>query len=92
MKSEKKIIAIICARSGSKGLKNKNLKLFNKKPLIYYPINAALKSGVIDDVLVTTDSENCKSCKKIWSRSALLRSKSFLVILQQLKIRLKMLY
>jgi|TARA_A100001015_G_scaffold318944_1_gene440365 CMP-N,N'-diacetyllegionaminic acid synthase len=76
MKSEKKIIAIICARSGSKGLKNKNLKLFNKKPLIYYPINAALKSGVIDDVLVTTDSEKiAKVAKKYGAEVPFLRSK-----------------
>lgn len=57
MLPKQKVIAIIPARSGSKGLKNKNLKLFNKKPLIFYPIDAAIKSGVIDTILVTTDSK-----------------------------------
>ena len=31
-------LALVCARGGSKGLKNKNLALLNKKPLIYYAI------------------------------------------------------
>ena len=35
--------AFIFARGGSKGLKNKNIKLFNGKPLIYYSINLAKK-------------------------------------------------
>jgi CMP-N,N'-diacetyllegionaminic acid synthase len=50
-------IAIIPARSGSKGLKDKNIKLLNGKPLIAYTIEAALSSCVFDDVVVTTDSE-----------------------------------
>ncbi|WP_404405194.1 cytidylyltransferase domain-containing protein [Jeotgalibacillus malaysiensis] len=49
-------IAIIPARSGSKGLKHKNIKLLNEKPLIAYTIEAALKSNVFDEVMVTTDS------------------------------------
>ena len=40
-----KFIAIIPARSGSKGLKSKNTLIFNNKPLIYWTINAALKSA-----------------------------------------------
>ena len=40
-----KNIAIIPARSGSKGLKNKNIKLFNGKPLMRYSIDVALQSG-----------------------------------------------
>lgn len=53
-----KNIAIIPARSGSKGLKDKNIKLLNGKPLIYYSIKAALDSGCFDEVMVSTDSEN----------------------------------
>lgn len=50
-----KVIAIIPARGGSKGLPGKNIRPLLGKPLIHYPIEAAKKSGVIDMVLVTTD-------------------------------------
>lgn len=50
-------IAVIPARSGSKGLKDKNIKLLNQKPLMAYSIEAALKSNVFDCVHVSTDSE-----------------------------------
>jgi len=76
MLSKEKVIAIIPARSGSKGLKNKNLKLFNKKPLIFYPIDAAIKSCVIDTILVTTDSKKiAKIAKKYGAEVPFLRSK-----------------
>ena len=52
-----KNLAIIPARSGSKGLVDKNIKLLNGKPLIAYSIEAALQSGVFDMVMVSTDSE-----------------------------------
>lgn len=55
-----KILAIIPARSGSKGLKDKNIRILNTKPLIAYTIEAALKSGVFEDVVVSTDSEEYK--------------------------------
>ena len=54
---KKKIICIILARGGSKGLKNKNLRKVNGKPLIYYPIKDALKTNIIDDVIVSTDDK-----------------------------------
>ena len=52
-----KNIAIIPARSGSKGLPDKNIKILNGVPLIAYSIKAALDSGVFDTVMVSTDSE-----------------------------------
>lgn len=52
-----KTIAIIPARSGSKGLRNKNIKLLAGKPLIAYSIEAALKSQIFDTIMVSTDSE-----------------------------------
>lgn len=52
-----KHIAVIPARSGSKGLKNKNIMELNGKPLMAYTIEAALSSGIFDCVHVSTDSE-----------------------------------
>ncbi len=57
MYKSKKIIAIIPARSGSKGLKDKNIKELNGKPLMGYTIEAALNSGIFDIVHVSTDSK-----------------------------------
>tara|TARA_B100000242_G_scaffold17275_1_gene10593 strand:+ start:34218 stop:34904 length:687 start_codon:yes stop_codon:yes gene_type:complete len=53
-----KHIAIIPARSGSKGVKNKNIKPLNGKPLISHTIQVALSSKVYSDVYVTTDSQD----------------------------------
>ena len=52
-----KNIAIIPARSGSKGLKDKNIKELNGKPLLAYSIEAAKKSKLFDEIMVSTDSE-----------------------------------
>lgn len=52
-----KNIAIIPARSGSKGLPDKNIRLLNGVPLLAYSIKAALDSGMFDTVMVSTDSE-----------------------------------
>lgn len=49
-------IAIIPARSGSKGVKDKNIRILNGKPLIYYTVQAALQSKCFDKVMVSTDS------------------------------------
>ena len=53
-----KNIAIIPARSGSKGLPHKNIKELNGKPLMAYTIEAAIESGKFDEVMVSTDSED----------------------------------
>ena len=52
-----KIIAIIPARGGSKGVKDKNIRLVDGKPLIQYTIDAALESILINKVVVDTDSD-----------------------------------
>lgn len=57
MINKKKIIGIIPARIGSKGLKFKNLKILNKKPLIYWPIQTMKKSKYIDKIILNTDSK-----------------------------------
>ena len=51
------ILAMIPARGGSKGIKDKNITPLAGKPLITYTIEAALKSRYIDRVVVSTDSE-----------------------------------
>lgn len=53
----KKMLAIIPARGGSKGLPNKNILDFDGEPLIARTVKTALKSKYIDDVIVSTDSE-----------------------------------
>lgn len=50
-------LAVIPARGGSKGLPRKNILPCNGKPLIHYTIEAALNSGCIHEVVVSTDSE-----------------------------------
>lgn len=56
IKDKKKIIAIIPARSGSKKLRDKNIRELNGKPLMAYTIEAAVKSGVFSEIIVSTDS------------------------------------
>ncbi|MFG5141851.1 cytidylyltransferase domain-containing protein, partial [Campylobacter lari] len=51
------ILAIIPARSGSKRLIHKNIKILKNKPLIAWSIEAALKSKYIKNVIVSTDSK-----------------------------------
>ena len=53
----KNIVALIPARSGSKGVPNKNIRYLGDVPLIAYSIIAALKCTLIDRVIVSTDSE-----------------------------------
>tara|TARA_B100001057_G_scaffold454580_1_gene500465 strand:- start:396 stop:1130 length:735 start_codon:yes stop_codon:yes gene_type:complete len=69
MEKRFKTICIIPARGGSKGLSGKNLKLFNGKPLIAWPIIAATSCKKIDTVIVTTDSEEIASQAKIFGAS-----------------------
>ncbi|WP_298496528.1 MULTISPECIES: acylneuraminate cytidylyltransferase family protein [Helicobacter] len=50
-------LAIIPARAGSKGIKNKNLTLLDGKPLLYYTIQAAKKAKCIDEIVLSSDGE-----------------------------------
>ena len=52
-----KALALITARGGSKRIPRKNIKEFNGKPIIAYSIEAAIGSGVFDEVMVSTDDE-----------------------------------
>ena len=60
-----KTICIIPARGGSKGIKLKNLRLLGGKPLIYYPIKAAIESKVCDKVIVSTDHKKIAKVSKL---------------------------
>jgi CMP-N-acetylneuraminic acid synthetase len=50
-----KVLGVITARGGSKGIPGKNLKLLAGKPLIVYTLEAAADSGVLDRLIVSTD-------------------------------------
>lgn len=70
-----KIIAIIPARSGSKGLKDKNIADIFGRPLIDYTIKAAIESSCFDTVMVSTDSEKyAEISKKCGAEVPFLRS------------------
>lgn len=62
-----KIIAMIPARIGSQRLKFKNLALLNKKPLIYYSINAAKSSKIFDDIYLNSDDQIFENISKRYS-------------------------
>lgn len=64
MYKNKKIIAIIPARGGSKGLKKKNIKLLCDKPLIAHTIENAKKSKFLDEIMITTDSQEIADISK----------------------------
>ena len=53
-----RVVCIIPARGGSKGLSKKNIRLLRGHPLVAWPVRAAQLSGVVDDVLVSTDDED----------------------------------
>lgn len=68
-------LAIIPARGGSKRIPKKNIKVFCGKPIMSYSINAAVKSGLFDIVMVSTDSEEIASlAKKYGAEIPFLRS------------------
>ena len=66
-KYKKKILAIITARKGSKGVKNKNLKKINNKPLIYYTFDFIKKNNIFDNILLTTNSDELINYSKKFS-------------------------
>ena len=57
MIKEKRVVAIIPARSGSKGLPRKNIRMLHGRPLLGWPVWAAKNSRYVDKVIVSTDSE-----------------------------------
>ena len=67
-------IAIITARSGSKRIKNKNIKKFHGKPIISYAIKCAKDSKLFDKILVSSDSKKIiKIAKKYGAEAPFIR-------------------
>lgn len=71
-----KKIAIIPARSGSKGLKDKNIIDLCGKPLIAYTIDAAIQSGEFDRVIVSTDSEHYADISRQYGAEIMMRGEA----------------
>ncbi len=63
---ERKNLAVIPCRSGSKRIPKKNIRLLQGKPAVAYTIEAALKSGVFQSVVVSTDSEEIAEVAQAW--------------------------
>lgn len=65
MDKKPKILGLIPARGGSKGIPDKNIRFLAGKPLIHYTIESALQSEYLDTIAVSSDSEMIlDSCKK----------------------------
>ena len=72
-----KSLAIITARGGSKRIPRKNIKDFLGKPIIAYSIEAALESGVFDEVMVSTDDEEIAAiARKFGAKVPFMRSEA----------------
>ena len=74
--NKKKVLGVILARSGSKGIKEKNIKKLGGHPLISYSIYAGLNSKNISKLIVSTDSKKiAKIAKNYGAETPFLRSK-----------------
>lgn len=71
----KKILAIIPARGGSKGIHKKNITPINGKPLIFYTIEKALQSKYINRAVVSTDDNEIAETAKKYGADVLIRPK-----------------
>lgn len=58
------VLCTICARGGSKGVKNKNIKELHGKPLIAYTIEQAKASGLFEHIVISTDSDDIANVAK----------------------------
>jgi CMP-N,N'-diacetyllegionaminic acid synthase len=69
----KNVLCTICARGGSKGVKNKNIKEINGKPLIAYTIEQAKDSGLFEHIVISTDSDEIASIAKQYGAEVFFR-------------------
>jgi CMP-N-acetylneuraminic acid synthetase len=68
-----KILGVIPARGGSKGVPGKNIKLLGGKPLIAHAIDCAIESGKLSRIVVSTDSEEIASVVEKYGAEVILR-------------------
>lgn len=66
-------IAIIPARSGSQRIKNKNIKLFSKKPIIYWTIKILKEANLFDAIAVSSDSNKILEFSKKYGSDILIK-------------------
>lgn len=71
--TQSKILAIIPARGGSKGIPRKNIKKLTGKPLIVYSIEAALKSKYINKIIVSTEDKEIAEISKKYGAEVIKR-------------------
>ena len=82
-----KNLAIIPARGGSKRIPRKNIKPFMGKPIIAYSIEAALQSGIFDEVMVSTDDEEiAEMAKQYGANVPICGQKKILMTMRQWKM------
>ena len=73
---KKKILCTICIRSGSKGVKNKNIKKINGKPLVYHSYETATKTKIFSKIFISSDSNIFLNiCKKFGAEDLIKRPK-----------------
>lgn len=68
-----KVLCTICARGGSKGIKNKNIKVINGKPLIAYTIEQAKDSKLFEHIVISTDSDDIAKIAKEYGAEVFLK-------------------
>ncbi len=91
-----RVCAVVPARAGSKGVKNKNLKLLAGKPLLAWSVDVAQKTSLIDRVIVSTDGDEIAEIAsrlgaEVYARPPHLASDSALIVdgLRDLSARLR---
>lgn len=57
-------VAVVPARGGSKRIPRKNVRPFHGRPMIAWPLDAALRSGLFDRVIVSTDDDEVAACSR----------------------------
>ena len=75
--SKLKVVALIPARGGSKGIKSKNLYLIGSKPLIAWSIEAAKKEKIVDKIFVSTQDKNIAFYAKHFGAEIHIRNKKY---------------
>ena len=73
MSTDRKVVAIIPARGGSKGVPRKNVRLLAGKPLLAWTVEAALQSRLIDRVIVSTEDSEIAAVSRQYGAEVVIR-------------------